>query len=241
MFMPTMPNTPIQASAGKAFSFLPCRKNSRRFGLQLSVLILLGFAYACQEPVQHQHKTTPTIVQNPAKVMKSIFVQPFNGLPEKTTQSIARQLKDLYAGEVMVRPAIPLPENALNSHKKRYRADSLIRYLSTKVQDHQLIIGLTAKDISTTKGQYADWGVMGLGYCPGKSCIASTFRLKGNNRLEKLFKVAIHELGHTQGLKHCPEKTCLMRDAEGKDNLNEQTGFCAHCKPILREAGWDLK
>jgi archaemetzincin len=87
---------------------------------------------------------------------------------------------------------------------------------------------------------------MGLGYCPGKACIASTFRVKGKDKLEKLFKLSIHELGHTQGLartktKHCPEKTCLMRDAEGKDHLDELKMFCSKCKPILENAGWSLK
>jgi archaemetzincin len=82
---------------------------------------------------------------------------------------------------------------------------------------------------------------MGLGYCPGKSCVASTFRLHGNNRFEKLVKVALHELGHTEGLNHCPEKTCLLRDAEGKDHLNEEKGFCASCKKYLIKKGWELK
>lgn len=76
--------------------------------------------------------------------------------------------------------------------------------------------------------------------------MASTFRLKGKNRLEKLFKVAIHELGHTQGLartksKHCPEKSCLMRDAQGKDNWDQLKEFCPKCKPVLIQAGWALK
>ncbi|MBK7764266.1 MAG: matrixin family metalloprotease [Bacteroidetes bacterium] len=129
----------------------------------------------------------------------------------------------------------------MNVNKTRYRADSLIHYLSRVTAKGHLTIGLTSKDISTTKNEHADWGVMGLGFCPGKSCIASTFRLKGNNKLEKLYKVAIHELGHTQGLPHCPVKTCLMRDAEGKDHLNEETGFCASCKAVLIKAGWDLR
>jgi archaemetzincin len=56
--------------------------------------------------------------------------------------------------------------------------------------------------------------------------------------MEKLFKVAIHELGHTQGLKHCPVNDCLMRDAEGKDHLDEEKDFCKKCKAVLINAGW---
>lgn len=39
------------------------------------------------------------------------------------------------------------------------------------------MIGITQKDISTSKGQYADWGIMGLAYRPGNSCVASYYRL----------------------------------------------------------------
>lgn len=54
-------------------------------------------------------------------------------------------------------------------------------------------------------------------------------------------KAYIHELGHTQGLPHCPIKNCFMRDAEGKDVLNEETGFCKSCKTVLIRHGWNLK
>lgn len=95
-------------------------------------------------------------------------------------------------------------------------------------------------DISTSKGEIKDWGVMGLGYCPGKSCVASSFRLSAQKRQQQFFKVAIHELGHTQGLAHCANKTCLMRDAEGSNYLNEETGFCENCKAVLVKKGWKL-
>jgi hypothetical protein len=32
-----------------------------------------------------------------------------------------------------------------------------------------------------------------------------------------------------------------MRDAEGKDHLNELRYFCSKCKPVLIKAGWELK
>lgn len=168
---------------------------------------------------------------------KTIIIQPFSDLKEADVNFVANELKKLYS-KVIINKPIKFPQNALNEVKTRYRADSLIRFLSNRTERGFLTIGLTSKDISTTKGKHADWGVMGLGYCPGKSCIASSFRLKGENKLEKLFKVAIHELGHTQGLPHCKVKTCLMRDAEGKDHLDEEKDFCEKCKKVLVKAGW---
>lgn len=168
-----------------------------------------------------------------------ISIQPFEGISKNDIQYIAKRLKGDYPN-IQINNPINFPQNSLNKAKTRYRADSLIRFLSRQTKENQFTIGLTTKDISTTSGKKLDWGIMGLGFCPGKSCIVSSFRLKGKNKLEKLFKVAIHELGHTQGLPHCPIKNCLMRDAEGKDNLNNLKDFCLECKSSLIKKGWIL-
>jgi archaemetzincin len=81
---------------------------------------------------------------------------------------------------------------------------------------------------------------MGLGKCPGKACVASSYRLSNNERLSQLFKVSIHELGHTQGLPHCEVKVCFMRDAEGRNPTNEEKGFCPRCKTFLKAKGWNF-
>lgn len=100
---------------------------------------------------------------------------------------------------------------------------------------------MTDKDISTKKGDVVDWGVMGLAFCPGEACVASSFRLSKNVKLMQLFKVSIHELGHTQGLPHCAVNSCLMRDAKGRNPTNEEKGFCKSCKSILIDRGWQFR
>ena len=61
--------------------------------------------------------------------------------------------------------------------------------------ENNTIIGLTSKDISVTKGNIADYGVMGLGYRPGNACVASNFRLSKSGE-SQFYKIALHELGH---------------------------------------------
>ena len=117
----------------------------------------------------------------------------------------------------------------------------MINFLNRRTADNHVTIGLTGKDISATKDSIVDWGVMGLGFCPGKACIASTFRLPKSEQLIQLFKVAIHELGHTQGLPHCAVKSCFMRDAEGGNPTTEEKDFCAECKSYLVKKGWAFK
>jgi len=166
-----------------------------------------------------------------------IVVQPIKGLPKATTNYIVADLKKVFAN-VQVNPPIELPKSTLNEAKTRHRAILILDYLKKFSNNGAIVIGLTNKDISATKGKINDWGVMGLSYRSGITCVASIYRLKGKNRLEKFTKVAIHELGHTQGLPHCVNRKCLMRSAQGKDRFNEVSTFCTDCKSFLQKKGW---
>jgi archaemetzincin len=169
----------------------------------------------------------------------TLFVQPFKDIDTNDVVYVVSALKNIYPF-IQVKEPVPLPLIAWNASRGRYRADSLIRILSNETKESEVTIGLTGMDISTTKDNKADWGIMGLGFCPGRACIASTFRLSTHNRSLQLFKVAIHELGHTQGLQHCKTKTCLMRDAEGSNHLNEEKDFCTNCRALLIRRGWQF-
>jgi len=190
------------------------------------VLIMLNIS--CQHPTSFKKEKQQPI---------TIDVQPFADIATEETRYVFNELKKVYPNVTLKNP-ISLPQSAFFPSRNRYRADSLILLINTYTPNEHVTIGLTSKDISTTKDTVADWGVMGLGFCPGKACIASTFRLSKTEKLMQLFKVAIHELGHTQGLPHCVVKSCFMRDAEGHNPTNEEKDFCSDCKKYLIKKGW---
>lgn len=171
--------------------------------------------------------------------MITILIQPFEDVNPKQLTEISENIKKIYPHVKILEP-IKFPENSYYEPRNRYRADSIIQFLKFRTPKNSVTLALTNKDISVTKGKVADFGVMGLGYRPGNACVASTFRLNAENKSEQFYKVAIHELGHTQGLKHCPDKTCFMRDAEGKNPTNEEKDFCQNCKKVLREKHWKI-
>ncbi len=211
----------------------------------LSVILLSFFVLfiSCNSSTSN---TTPIKVVQTSKneVKKSatviIDVQPFSDMPPDQTTYVFTELKKIYPS-VELKAAIPLPEEAYYPARNRYRADSLLNFLSAQTKSNHVVIALTSKDISCTNENYADWGIIGYGFLPGNACVVSTFRLDKNNVLEQLFKASIHELGHTQGLDHCADKTCFMRDAEGKNTTNEEKDFCKRCKDYLISKGWMFK
>jgi len=169
-----------------------------------------------------------------------IDIQPFEGIPENLVNHVYTELCKIHPRVTLLKP-IALLKRAYYAPRNRYRADTLIYLLRSTTKDGHVTMGLTNKDISSDKGKIIDYGIMGLGYQPGKACVVSPFRLSKKNLNEQFFKVAIHELGHTQGLPHCPNKTCLMTDAEGKNNTDDEKGFCEKCKAFLIAKGWTLK
>lgn len=198
-------------------------------------IILLLLLLACRNKT-----TAPANVPGKKEFSPvTISIQPFTGMPAAEVAAVAASIKKVYPYMTIQAP-VPLPQTAFYPPRNRYRADSLISFLGRQTPEGIVTLGLTHRDISTTKGQVADWGVMGLGFCPGNACIASTFRISKTHKMEQLFKVAIHEMGHTQGLPHCPEQSCFMRDAEGGNPTDEEKEFCPKCKAHLISKGWRL-
>ncbi len=190
--------------------------------------VILFLTFSCSE------KQQKTVLSNKPI---TILIQPFKDISSENVKKTAEGIRKVYPN-VKILEAISLPENAYYKDRNRYRADSIIKFLNNRTKEGFITIGLTSKDISVTKGKIKDYGIMGLGYRPGKACVASQYRLNRKNTDQQFFKIAIHELGHTQGLKHCPEKTCFMRDAEGGNPTDEETDFCNKCKTFLINKNW---
>lgn len=193
--------------------------------------MLVIFCFIQLDSCQNYHSPKRSIV---------ICIQPFENFSTKLSDSIFRQIKQINPNTIL-KKQIPLMELAYYKPRDRYRADSIINFLKKVAGTDTIIIGLTNKDISTNKNNIQDWGVMGLSYCPGKTCVVSTYRLSKINLEQQFYKIAIHELGHTQGLPHCKNKNCYMRDAEGKNPTDEEKDFCSSCKSFLKRKGWILK
>ena len=179
---------------------------------------------------------------NDVKKIKSsiVIIQPFSGVSGTQVSYIYNQLKKVIP-QVRLNKPIPLPKQAYYKGRNRYSADTLNSFLQKNTKYGYVTIGLTEQDICSEEGKVYDYGIMGLALIAGRACTASPCRLSKKNTSEQFFKVAIHELGHTQGLNHCLNNTCIMTAANGKNNTDRERGFCTWCKPFLEKKGWNLK
>jgi archaemetzincin len=200
---------------------------------KLHFLLILLFFISCKQNI-----TEETVVG----------IQSYHGFPRAKTDTISKAIATYYGIKTIILPEKALPEAAFTNYKApRYRADSLIRIQNrNKTDEIDFILGLTHQDICITKydkdglvkkpeNKYTDFGIMGLAFCPGESCIVSSFRLEHSNskiHFSRLKKVAVHEFGHNLGLPHCPDKSCVMTDAVENIATIDNANFdlCEKCK-----------
>ena len=158
---------------------------------------------------------------------------------------VKQALSAVFSEPVGVLSKVELPKSAYYSPRSRYRAEKLLDFLRPQLPAGGLrIVGITAVDISTTKPPHADWGILGLANIDGGACVLSTFRChrsakNAEHARVRFAKVAVHEVGHTFGLEHCPNRGCLMQDGGGTVLTTDgERDLCSSCRKWLLERGF---
>ncbi|MCW4044496.1 MAG: archaemetzincin family Zn-dependent metalloprotease [Candidatus Bathyarchaeota archaeon] len=133
---------------------------------------------------------------------------------------------------------LPMPRRALDKNRGQHRSDiilSEVQAYAVKRKNLRSVLGVVDADIFVSELNF----VFGEAACPGKAAVISTSRLKPefygeppNNELfaERVLKEAVHELGHTLGLKHCTRSSCVMHFSNSIfDTDRKQSAFCDEC------------
>lgn len=169
---------------------------------------------------------------------KTIYIQPLGDVNQEYMDYIKTSVKNFYGYDCVIKSKRNLTTDILAGSRTRYEAGKILKKYNSK----ENVLLITEKDIAHKKSNdFPEWGVFGLGFRPGTTCVVSTFRLKKNvpkaKFLERLKKVALHEIGHNLGLDHCTnDKECMMTSASGtvKQVDREKIWFCSKCWNQIR-------
>jgi archaemetzincin len=168
---------------------------------------------------------------------KVINIQPLGDVSPKVINVIVLSVEGFYGYKCVVKPKVEFSQDILAGSRTRYEASKIL----TKFNSKENLLIITEKDIACKNDNIAEWGVFGLGYRPGVTCVVSTYRIKKkvstdvfNDRLKK---VCLHEIGHNLGLDHCNsgDVRCMMNDANGtiKQVDSEKIYFCKSCWRLI--------
>jgi archaemetzincin len=154
---------------------------------------------------------------------------------------LLRRLEGVFCLEVRWAGNLPLPVRAYRRFQGQYLAFAFLEALEGFPGPYRRILGVTEVDLYVPGLNF----VFGLARQGGRCCVVSVARLRpafyGLPHDEVVFrsrvvKEAVHELGHTFCLSHCPNPQCVMHFSNClADTDRKSEGFCPKCRRALDE------
>lgn len=149
--------------------------------------------------------------------------------------AVARLAADLgqKGFDCSVLPAVPLPAEAADAARAQYAVGPLLEAARRAAGGR--VLAVADVDLYARGYNY----VFGMAEKAGRAAVMSLARLRHAEpaRLRaRMLKEAVHELGHTFGLGHCPHRPCVMHFSNTlEDTDRKMAEFCAACDARLAE------
>ncbi len=169
--------------------------------------------------------------------IKNVYIEivPIGRVSQEVILRALKIIEEKFKTFVMVGQVLPIPVKAFDPERNQYNASIILDEIrKTKSSRAIKTLGIIDKDIFS-KGLNYVFGQAILGGCCG---VISLTRLRiGDGEpagkklfLERVDKEAVHELGHTFGLRHCPDPKCVMFFSSNiADTDRKNVDFCDKC------------
>ena len=164
----------------------------------------------------------------------------FCGERSGLVEPLAAELAEVFHLSVEVRRPTFDPELAFDADRGQYNSRILLAQLLRESPEPEVrLLGVTNVDLFIPVLTY----VFGEAQLDDRSAVVSAYRL--DNRLyglpanphllfERLAKEAVHELGHTYGLRHCLDGRCVMASSTYAEEIDwKSERFCDRCQAFL--------
>ncbi|RPI26459.1 MAG: hypothetical protein EHM61_11745 [Acidobacteria bacterium] len=175
--------------------------------------------------------------------MSLIYLTSVGRIEEGLLEILESQLADVFGLRVGCLKPLPEPSYAFDPKRRQYSSVAVMHELMRVCPaSGARLLGITEKDLFIPVLSF----VFGQAQLNGSLSVVSLARLHQEFYQfapdqpllqERALKEAMHELGHTFGLVHCPEKACPMSLATNIHQLDlKKTDWCVSCEILLQEA-----
>ncbi len=173
-----------------------------------------------------------------------ILIVPIGPLDGEILAALGPALGTVFHAPVKTGEALPIPTETYDERRGQYRASLILNKLGKqRSAGIGRVLGVIDEDLYFPGLNF----VFGEADMANGVAVISTVRLREkfpgrppdrNLFLERTVKEAIHELGHTFGLAHCPDSRCIMHFSNRLEDTDRKgPSFCALCRRKLTSGG----
>lgn len=172
--------------------------------------------------------------------MNCVWLVPIGSVPQDLLEFVCAHLPSQLPAPCELLPTQPVPAYAFNAERQQYASTEILARLAASVTPFAWrVLGVTSLDLYIPILTF----VFGEAQLDGNCAVVSSHRLRQevyglppDQKLlqERLLKEAVHELGHTSGLAHCPDRNCVMASSHSVEWIDVKTAsFCSTCRAAL--------
>ncbi|MDW7991908.1 MAG: archaemetzincin family Zn-dependent metalloprotease [Anaerolineae bacterium] len=169
----------------------------------------------------------------------SILLIPLGTVAPQTLEWLRDELAVLLSCSVEVGPEVPLPKAGYDPRRGQYIGEAMLDALRWVGGPAERVLGLADVDCYAPGLNF----IFGQAVLNGREAFVALPRLRpsfyglpedeGLFR-QRLLKEAVHELGHTFGLGHCPDPRCVMHFSNTLHDTDvKDATFCSRCRQRL--------
>jgi archaemetzincin len=172
-----------------------------------------------------------------------IILVPLGEIEAEFLEVLINRLKETFHCHVKIGEGYNLPPGTYNPDRQQYLSSQILSEIRKAISPakEEKVLAVTDVDLYVPHLNF----VFGEAEFEGHYAIISLTRLRQSYYglpedkilfLERMVKEAIHELGHTYGLRHCPHPECVMHFSNSlQDTDKKETSFCRHCQKLLEK------
>lgn len=168
--------------------------------------------------------------------MRIISLLPVGRVERTLLEPLAEGLTQRLRVACSIQPDGLEAEFAFNPLRRQYHSTEILkRILQQPPSDSWKVLGVTEMDLYIPVLTF----VFGEAQIADGGAVVSSHRLRQefygmppDPELlhQRLLKEALHELGHTYGLRHCQDYTCVMSSSNGVERIDlKGAEFCSTC------------